>query len=344
MKIIRHFFILLFLLNINAIQAQSASEELDNFFKRIEQRNLAMGSVSISKKGKIVYHNSFGYSSFSPAVKADTSTTYLIGSISKLLTATIILQNVDEGKISFNDKLEKFFPELPGASEITVEHLLNHRSGIHNFGADRSKKYRDVNPQTREEILEVFRNEKLDFAPGKKFEYNNANYLLLSLIAEEIDDTTFATILASRITAPLKMKNTFLSTDSLSAAAQSFYWQGKWLPVPKGDPSHILGAGAIASSTVDMNLFLHALFQNHFFPQELLNKMITVTGGAGLGIFKYPFYSRNCYGHGGSIAAFESIAIYFPEDEVAVSIFLNAERMQLNDILKETLEIYFNTK
>ena len=344
MKIIRHFLILWLLLSFNTTHAQGVQEELDNFFERIEQRNLAMGSISISKKDEIIYHNSFGYSRFSPAVKADTSTTYLIGSISKLLTATIILQMVSEDKISLEDKLEKFFPGLPGGNDITIEHLLNHRSGIHNFGEDRSKKYREINPQTREEILEVFRKEKLDYAPGKKFEYNNANYLLLSMIAEEVDETTFALILDSRITAPLQMKKTFLSTDSLSAAAQSFYWRGKWIAVPKGDPFQILGAGAIASTPSDMNVFLHALFQKHFFPEIILNKMTKMTEGAGLGIFKFPFYTRYCYGHGGSIAGFESIALYFPEDEVTVSIFLNAKRMQMNDILKETLEIYFNTK
>ena len=299
-----------------------------------------MGSFSIAIGGKIVYQRAFGYASLSPKVQANTGTTYPVGSISKTFTATIILQMVHEGKLSLQDKLSQFFPAWPKADEMTIEHLLRHRSGIHNFGED--QRYRNVDPETREEMVQLFEEAKTDFRPGSRAKYNNANYVVLSLIAEKVNSMSFAEVLQTRITHPLQLRNTYCgSSQPKEHEAQAYYWQSGWQQAPAGDPTTLMGAGAIVTTPADLNMFLHALFSYRFFPQELLGEMMTFEDGYGLGLFRYPFGNRTCYGHAGSIGAYSAMAAYFPEEEISFALCLNGTRLPLNNLLVQALRLWF---
>ncbi len=326
------------------VNGQRASE-IDAFLFQVEARDKAMGSVAILQNGELTYQNSFGYASLNPNRKADSLTRYQIGSISKTFTAAVIMQMVTEGKISLNDKLSKFYPNWPGANQITLEYLLRHRSGIQNFAKTRDSKLRYLNPQTNEEIEEIFRNAKLDVKPGSKAEYNNANYVVLSLIAEGLDQMSFSEIVENRIARPLTLKRTGYGSviKPKENEAHSYYKKrGKWIQNPEGDLVSLKGAGALVSTPAELCIFYDAIFRGIFFSEPLLQEMISMESGFGLGLFQYPFYDKVCYGHGGSIGAFESFAAYFPEEKVAVAICLNAGGEHLNDILKEILDIWFN--
>ncbi|MEX0966635.1 MAG: serine hydrolase domain-containing protein [Bacteroidia bacterium] len=319
------------------------NKHLDELFDRLETKNQAMGSFSIAEKGKVVYQRAFGYASLNPEIKADSTTRYQVGSISKTFTAVIILQMVHEGKLSLQEPLFRFFPKWPQAEQITIEQLLRHRSGIHNFGEDRSEKYSLVNPQTREEILEIFEQAPIDFKPGSRAEYNNANYVVLSLIAEEIDGTSFTETFQARIVKPLQLRYTYVGRNAgqPSHEAQSYYWRRGWQKHPEGDLSTLMGAGAIVSTPAEVNVFFAAIFNEEFFPQEMISKMISLEDGFGMGIFRYPFNHRSCYGHAGSIGAFESMAAHFPDEEISFALCLNATRRPLNDVLVEALKVWF---
>ena len=115
--------ILFFLFSILVISenyAQSFNKaKLDSLFDLIEKAQQGMGSVSIFKDGQEVYQKSIGYSDIEKGLKANAKTKYRIGSISKTFTAAIILQLVQEGKLSLDTRLDKFYPDLPNASSIT---------------------------------------------------------------------------------------------------------------------------------------------------------------------------------------------------------------------------------
>src|ERR1017187_1891193 len=126
-------------------------EKLDSLFDAISINNKGMGSIAVSKNGNILYSRAIGYASISDNEKIPSTikTIYRIGSITKMFTATMILQLVEDGKIWLDDKLSKFFPDLPGHDKITISFLLHHRSGLHNFTDD--KDYLEWNEKRSEE-------------------------------------------------------------------------------------------------------------------------------------------------------------------------------------------------
>ncbi len=105
---------------------------LDGYLKVMDTNGKFMGNV-LYQRGKNIYSHPQGFSNIEVEAKADDQTMYRIGSISKTITATLILKAIEEGKINLSDNIETFFPSFPQAKEITVSHLLNHHSGIHNF-------------------------------------------------------------------------------------------------------------------------------------------------------------------------------------------------------------------
>ena len=316
---------------------------LDKVLSNFEKQKQVMGSIAFSENGVKTYTRAFGFSQISTQTKADTLTKYRIGSVSKMLTATMILQLVAEGKLALSDTLSRFFPTWPNAGKITIEHLLRHESGIYNFGKSREKKYQNSNPQSREEIIAVFENAPIAFVPGKKTDYNNANYVVLSLVIEEIDKTGYAKSLQARITKPLLLKNTHAGgpIDTARNEANSYFWKNKWLENSDHYTPSLLGAGALVSTPNDLNLFLQALFNHEILPEAQLREMMDLKDDMGLGLYAFPFYNKTAYGHSGNIDSFESISAYFPEENVAFTICLNGNRNDFNEVLIACLRAYF---
>ncbi len=336
-------FIYIFFISFSVAGQQRDFSKLDKVLSNFEKRNQVMGSIAFSENDVITYARAFGFSQINTQTKADTLTKYRIGSISKMLTATMILQLVAEGKLALSDKLSRFFPNWPNSSKITIEHLLRHESGIYNFGKSSEKKYQNINPQSREDIMAAFENAPIAFAPGKKVDYNNANYVVLSLIIEEIDKTSFAESLHTRITKPLSLKNTHAGgpIDAAQNEANSYIWKNKWLDNGDFYTPGLLGAGALVSTPHDLNVFLQALFNHKILPEAQLREMMNVKDGVGLGLYVFPFYDKTAYGHSGNIDSFEGFSAFFPEENVAFSICLNGNRKEFNEVLIACLRAYF---
>ena len=144
--------------------------KLDKFFDVLSEKNKAMGSLTISKNGNVLYSRAIGYSQISEKEKKSSTvqTKYRIGSITKMFTATMIFQLVEEGKLKLTDTLDKFFPEIPNAKKITVGNLLNHRSGIHNFTDDVDYLTWETKPKTKDEMVALISKSKPDFEPNAK--------------------------------------------------------------------------------------------------------------------------------------------------------------------------------
>lgn len=303
-----------------------------------------MGSFSLSQGGVEVYSKSFGMASINPDVKNSAQSKYRIGSISKSFTAVIILQMVAENKIKLETKLSEFFPELPNASSITIHHLLGHSSGLHNFTNDDNYLEYMTKPKTREEKLKIFKKGGTDFKSGAKHEYSNTNYVLLSLIAEDVDKKPFLEILDTRIVKPLQLSDTYYgkTIDLEQNEAHSFGWSGDWIKSSETDMSIPMGAGAVVSTPGDLNKFYYALFNGKLLPEEMLAKMKTIEDRYGYGLFQFPFGDKVSYGHTGGIDAFQSMAGYFPDEDLNVALNLNGAIFPMNDIMLGALSIYLD--
>ncbi len=337
-------FLLLCISIISGSHAQSFNKaKLDSLFKLIEREQQGMGSVSIFKDGKEVYQKSIGFENVENEIKASAETEYRIGSISKTFTAVIVLQLIEEGKLTLDAKLDKFFPELPNASKITIEQMLRHRSGLYNFTNSPAYLSWMEAPKSEEELLEIFKENGTVFEPDEKFEYSNTNYVLLSFIAEKIEKGTFSNIFNQRITEGLQLSNTYYGgkIGTNPHEAFSYRMQDSWQLATETDMSIPTGAGAIVSTPSDLNKFFYALFQGKVVNEQSLERMTTMVDNYGMGLFQIPFYDRMAFGHNGGIDGFQSNASYFEHDGVGVAYISNGTVMGLNDILIGVLSIYF---
>lgn len=238
--------------------------KVDSFVQVLSSRGLAMGSLVIFKDGGVQYEKAFGYAYMAgdQKIPANTQTQYRIGSITKMFTATMVFQLMDEGKLSLATTLDKFFPDLPNAGKITMANLLYHRSGLHDYTHDTDFDSWMDKPKTHEEMLAIIKQKGTDFEPGTKADYCNTNYLLLGYIIEKISKTVYANELRKRITAKLGLQRTSVggAIDIRENEAASYkYSEGKWKSERETDLSIHGGAGSIVSTTPEMTRFVEAL-------------------------------------------------------------------------------------
>jgi CubicO group peptidase (beta-lactamase class C family) len=320
--------------------------KLDSLFDILAQKNKAMGSLTLSKDGKVVYSRAIGYSFISDAEKnpASETTKYRIGSITKMFTAVIILQLSEEGKISLDATLDKYFPALPNASKITIRNLLNHRSGLHNFTSEPEYMTYMTSPKTHDEMLTIISKYPVDFQPNEKYSYSNSNYVLLGYIIEKICNEPYSKVLKSRITDKLGLTNTYLGgkTDIKNNESYSYRWVKNWEQQPETDMSIPGAAGAIVSTPTDLTKFIEAIFSLKLVSGNSLDQMKNMIDGYGMAMIKAPFNAKTGYGHGGGIDGFGSNLIYFPEDNLAIAYCTNGQVYPGNDILIGALSIYNN--
>ncbi|MGO1584929.1 MAG: serine hydrolase domain-containing protein [Mesonia sp.] len=310
----------------------------------LEQHHKMMESVAITKNGEKVYSRSIGFANVEKKKKANEKTKYRIGSITKSFTATVILQLIDEGKLTLNTNLAEFYPEIVNASEITIQQLLNHHSGLFNFTS--AEDYLSINTKalSKEELLAIIKKNGKAFEPGEKGEYSNTNYLLLTFIAEDLDKDSFANILEKRIFKPLKLKNTQVGEKINSKKNEAFSYSRKMGAWKKEQETHMsipLGAGNIISTPTDIAKFYTALLEGKLLsPGSLLNMKI-FEDSFGLGLFQLPYNENRAYGHTGGIDGFSSMAGYFPNEKMAFILTSNASSINLNDVALGVLAIYF---
>jgi len=317
--------------------------KMDSLFTTIDSHQKGMGSVSIFENGMPVYQNTIGYADIEKEIIANENTKYRIGSISKTFTAVIIMQLIDENKLTLNSKLSGFFPDIPNTNEITIEYLLRHRSGLYNFTNAEVYVNWMEKPKSREELIQIFIDNGTVFEPNEKAEYSNTNYVLLSLIAEKIDDKNFSDILKKRITKPLKLKNTYYGGEINleNNEALSYTKHEDWNLATETDMSIPMGAGSVVSTPTDLNTFYYSLFAGKLVSASSLEEMTKLVDNFGIGLFQIPFYEKKAFGHTGGIDGFQSNAAYFPADNVAVAYISNGVAMPMNNILIGVLSIYF---
>ncbi|CAL2083611.1 D-alanyl-D-alanine carboxypeptidase [Tenacibaculum sp. 190524A05c] len=323
----------------------SKKQTLDELLLEMETNKEAMGTISIFKQGAEIYNSSFGYKKMESKERANENTRYWIGSISKTYTATIILQLIDEGKISFNRKLGEFFPGIVNAKEITIKDLLLHRSGLHNVTNDPSFEVWIAEPRSRKEMIARIKKFKPVFKPNKMTEYSNTNYVLLSYIAEKIEDKSFEEILERRIFKRLNLKRTSFN-DTLNLANNEamdyFPENGDWSPITyQTNLTGTMGAGGIISTAREVNIFYNDLFSGEFLSDQTLKTMTTPVGDdLGMGIAVSTMKGSDIYGHTGRIDGFRSMAAYFPEEKLSIALTFNCGKGSMVKKMKRVLNAY----
>ena len=341
----RSFFSFLFVL----FSATSFAQEqkfltLDSLFQILDVNNRFMGSLSISENGKVTYSKTIGKADLASGKSSDKLTKYRIGSISKMFTACLIFQAIEENKLSLTQNINRFFPKITSAKEISIGNLLNHRSGIHNFTNDTSYFNYYTASKSQKEMLEIIQASGSDFKSNSKAEYSNSNYILLSFILEKIYKKSYEELLDIKIIQPQVLKNTYFGKKLELAKNEcaSYLFSGKWELENETHSSVSLGAGGIVSTTEDLLFFITKLFEGKIINTASLEQMMKLEDGYGMGIFPVPFYDKKGFGHTGGIDGFSSFLYTFPEEKISIALTSNGSRFNNNDIAIAALSACFN--
>lgn len=318
--------------------------KLDSLLDGLAAHNKLMGSLALSHDGKVVYSHAFGYAQLEPKVPATPATHYRIGSISKVFTGVLIFQLIEEKKLALDTKLATFFPQVPNARDITIDQLLSHHSGIHNFTNDPAYVGYMTQPKTQAELLAIIAQPQPDFAPGAKYEYSNSNFVLLTYIVEKLTKMPYAQALQKRVFTKAGLQNTYYGGKIGPKKQEAFSYETSgsgWKLSSETDMSIPAGAGALVSTPTDLDRFLEALFGGRLLSAGSLAAMQDVRDGYGRAMMQAPFGSKKGYGHTGGIDAFRSVALYFPGDKLAVALCSNGGSYSPNEALIGALSIYF---
>jgi len=274
--------------------------KLDSLFDLLKEHDKFMGSVELSQNNKVLYARTIGYADLENKHVADQNTKYRIGSISKTFTTALVFIAIESDKLSLDQTIASYFPNVVNADKINIKHLLGHSSGIYNFTNDEDYLDWNTEKQSKEDMIKRISNLESDFEPGSKHDYSNSNFILLTYILEDIYGESYSTLISNMIAKPLGLKNTkFGSTiDIDNNDCHSYYFDGQWVKESETDMSVPLGAGALISTPHDLNLFIEAMFAGDLISKESLAMMMNIEDGYGLGMFKYPYNDKWSYGHG----------------------------------------------
>jgi CubicO group peptidase (beta-lactamase class C family) len=316
----------------NADLSTAINQDMEKMFKANEPG----AAVIVVKNGQVVFRKGYGMANMELGVAIEPDMIFRIGSITKQFTAVSILMLMEQGKLSLSDEITKFLPDYPTQGhKITVEHLLTHTSGIKSYTgmAEWRPLWRKDLKLT--ELIDIFKNQPMEFAPGEKWNYNNSAYVLLGAIIEKVSGQSYADFVEKNIFAPLGMNQSFYdNTQRIIPRRAAGYSRnaGKFVNAEYLSMSHPHAAGSLMSTVDDLAKWDAALYTEKLVKQESLKKAWTAfvlndgkptTYGYGWGV--NALQGMQMLTHSGGINGFTCDAVRLPESKVYVAILTNRE-------------------
>jgi len=267
------------------VEIKTLSQKIDSIFATVPDFS---GVVLVAEKGKPIYHKAFGFANAETKQKLDTTSIFELASVSKQFTAMLIAMLQEEGRLGYDDLVEKYLPELPYKG-ITIRHLLNHTSGLPDYQKLMDERWDKSKVATNADILmylKKFHPLSL-FRPGEKYEYSNTGYVLLGSIVEKISGRDFVAFCRERIFNPLEMSSTNIrikkEKDSIPNFALGYMYVKEKKRYVRADsfPSSNYtiwlggrkGPGRISSTTSDLLKWDRALYTEKLVTKQTLNEM-----------------------------------------------------------------------
>jgi CubicO group peptidase (beta-lactamase class C family) len=312
------------------------------------------GTALVSDGGHVVFKQAYGFADFEWKIPNTPDTKFRIGSITKQFTATVIVQLVEEGKLSLDATLSSVLPyyRKDTGSKITVHHLLTHTSGIPSY-TGLPNFMRDVsrNPYGVREFVEKYCSGDLEFEPGSRFLYNNSGYFLLGAVIEAVTNTPYAQVLRERVFEPLGMGGSGYDLSGPILEKRARGYEGGPAGVRNADYLDMglpYAAGSLYSTVEDLYIWDQALYGERVLPSKAKDRMFE----PGLGNYGFGWMvqkrsigvdkaERLTIGHGGGINGFNTQITRVPEDRHLVVLFNNTGGTNLGAMTDGILDILY---
>jgi len=314
----------------------------------LAQKGVPSASIAVVRNGRVVLLKAYGNAKLQPPVPARPEMRYPIGSISKQFTATAILLLADEHKLSLDDRVARFLPELAHAGEVSVRQLLSHTSGYQDFWPQDYVPPFMLTDVTAAQILERWATKPLDFPPGTQWQYSNTNFVIAGLIVEKLSGLPLMRLLQEREFAPLDMRRV-MSIDrerlgDSDATGYLRYGLGPHRPAPKEGKGWLFAMGELAMTAEDLakwdiGLMEHRLLSPASYA-EMEREVLLANGlgtGYGLGIDVSRIAGHRALSHGGEVSGFTAANIVFPDDRAAICVLTNQDAVAASSKIAEEI-------
>jgi CubicO group peptidase (beta-lactamase class C family) len=326
--------------------AQDRFTKMDSLLTYLNKNDKFMGSLCIREGENVVFNKAYGFADVDKNISAHRMTKYKIGSVTKTFTAVMIMQLIEEKKLNLQTKLNRFYPKIPNAEKITIYDLLHHRTGIVDYINGDSITAKNIYRfHSKEEMIQKITDYKPLFEPGTKHEYSNSNYNLLGYIIETLTKKSYAENIQTRIVKKANLLNTYFPQGKIETSigeSYSYLFNGtKWEKVEEWENSIAYSAGAIISTPADLTRFMYALFDGKLVKPSSLEQMKEIKEGYGKALMQFPFGERRFYGHTGGIENFRAVVGYYPTEKLGISLIVNGDNFNRNDIMIGILSIYY---
>lgn len=312
-----------------AVSEKERFEKVDGYLLSAKNAYKLNGCVLVAH-GDVVSQYAMGVKDARTREELRTDTHFPILSITKTITATVVLKLQEEGELSVRDKLSKYFPDFPNGNKITIHHLLSHTSGIHNYSDNIGVEDSLLTnyPIPKEKVVDYIKSQPADFTPGKGYIYNNSGYYLLGLIIEKIAGKPYETVVREMIFQPLEMKQSgfdFLGLpDSVKAKGYQFLNTEKAVPYKHFDSTYAYSAGSVYSTLADMHKWARAIASKKILSAKSWDAAFKPkTNGYGYGWMIGQFFGNKYVRHSGGYPGYMSEFIYYPDKDVTIIILNN---------------------
>lgn len=332
----------------------AVSAQVDRAAERVlATTGVPSASIAIVEDGKLAYVKAYGEAQLAKdgtaAVDATPAMQYSVGSISKQFTAAAIMLLVEQGKLTLDDPVSKFLPDLTRASEITVRMVLSHTSGFQDYWPEDYVMTSMLVPTNAQHILDVWAHKPLDFEPGTKWQYSNTNYVIAGRIVEQLSGDNLLHFLTVHIFTPLGM-NGVLNTDAARLPANDpvgyqRYALGPSRPAPKEGAGWMFAAGELAMPPSDLAKWnISILNQSVLKPSsyaEMFKPVLLKDGtssGYGLGFFIREVAGHTVYEHSGEVSGFVAENVVDPGHRRAITVLTNEMASPAAGMLARAIE------
>ncbi len=318
---------------LTQVSAQSQYDDILQEFFNVDGN----GAAAIVTKGdKVIYQAAIGKASLELDVDMTPDHIFRIGSITKQFTSTAIMMLHEQGKLNVSYAMTDYLPEYPTNDQlISVEHLLTHTSGIQSYTDMQGFMEKEVRTDlTVSELIDVFKNEPMNFDPGSDWRYNNSGYILLGAIIEKVSGETYEDYIETHIFDALGMNSSYYDhNEEIIAMRATGYQPAEGGSIVNSDYISMTlpyAAGSLMSTVGDLNKWNHAIMHEELISKESMKRVFTpyVLNDDNVTEYGYGWSismvgGKPSYEHGGGIFGFLSKGIYIPEEDVYVAVLSN---------------------
>jgi len=311
----------------------------------------------VIRDGKVLHKKGYGLADVAAKTPIDEHTIFDLASVSKQFTAMAIMILAERGKLSYDDPLSKFFPELPPyAAKITVRHLLNHTSGLPDYMGEYQKLGKPGFEPTAREVIGMLAGirEPL-FAPGEKWQYSNSGYVVLAQVAEKASGVSFPAFVKTNIFVPLGMNSSVVADEARPTIAhRAISYRGEGSDAVNIDYTplnRVYGDGNVNTSIEDMYKWDQALYTDKLVTQSTIEQAFTpgtLNDGSrttyGFGWTIGAVNGRRMVLHGGAWVGFRTFIARIPSERFTVIVLSNRASFNPGVVGQQIAQVYLGDK